>query len=97
MFIGYPDVTGKNLNVINNVFYLGKYALIGGKNSNEVQQYKVNFSGNTYVQNTSGVLAEWATPGSNTHSVNYHFNLNAENTVRNILGDKTGVVLSPQY
>ncbi len=51
------------------------------------------FSGNTYVQNIGGFLAEWGIPKSGNDTKKYLFGINAEKTVKEVLGDKKGIVL----
>lgn len=97
-FFGFPAKSVSDIFVKNNVFYLSKYALVGGKDgaSGQTQRYKITFSGNTYVQNTLGILAQYPPLDSYKYSKIYLFNLYAKKTVTDILGDKTGVVLMSQ-
>ena len=94
-FFAFPARSGRDIYVKNNVFYLSKYALIGGKDgaSGQTKRYEVTFSGNTYVQNTLGILAQYPPLDDYKYSKIYLFNLNAKKTVTDILGDKTGMVL----
>lgn len=91
--IAYPAKAGKDIFIKNNVFYLSRYALVGGVYGPTVQPYQLSFSGNTYVQNNGSILAEWTLPEDGSHTKEYFYNNNAQNTIKNVLGDKTGVVL----
>lgn len=97
IFFGYPAKAGNDIYVKNNVFYLSKYALVGGRigGDGQKQRYQINFSGNTYAQNTGGILAEWQPLEDYRYAKKYFFNINAKKTVTDVLGDKTGVVLEP--
>ncbi|MHB8128575.1 MAG: Ig-like domain-containing protein [Mobilitalea sp.] len=92
--IAYPAKAGKDIFIKNNVFYLSRYALVGGVFGPTVQPYQLSFTGNTYVQNNGSILAEWTLPEDGSHTKKYFYNNNAQNTVTNVLGDKTGVVLT---
>ncbi|MDP4094671.1 MAG: right-handed parallel beta-helix repeat-containing protein [Bacillota bacterium] len=98
MFFGFPAKAGKDIFVKNNVFYLSKYALVGCKEGGQVQKqrYQVSFSGNTFVQNTLGLLTEWQSPEDYRYIKTYYFNLNAKKTVSSVLSDKTAIVLLPK-
>ena len=98
IMFGFPAKTGTNINVKNNLLYKSRYALVGGKplvvdNKTIPQQYRINFSGNTYVQNIGGFLLEWGLPKNGNDTKKYLFGINAEKTVKDVLGDKTSVVL----
>lgn len=92
--IAYPAKAGKDIYFKNNVFYLSRYALVGGEYGPIVQPYQLSFTGNTYVQNNGGILAGWTIPEDGSHTKKYFNNNNAQNTITNVLGDKTGVVLT---
>lgn len=98
IYFAFPPDTCTNINVINNVFYLSKFSLVGGRemilpDRNVALDYDVNFSGNTYVQNTFGLLATWGKGEEEGVSQKYNYNLYAQKTVHDVLGDKTGFVL----
>ena len=98
IMFGFPAKSGTNITVKNNVLYKSRYGLIGGKPivagfTVIPQQYQAKFSGNTYVQNIGGLLAEWGLPKSGNDTQKYYFGISAEKTVKEVLGDKTGVVL----
>ncbi len=95
---GFPDKCSSRIVVKNNVFYLSKYGIVGGKpyvlgDQEKAISYSVKFSGNTYVQNTCGILAEWGTADDGNETKKYYYNLYAQNTVKKILGDYTGVLI----
>lgn len=98
IYFAFPPKSCTNINVINNVFYLSKYALVDGREKilpgkNVAQNYDVNFSGNTYVQNTLGLLATWGIGKDESISQKYYYDLFTQKTVIGVLGDKTGKVL----
>ena len=98
IMFGFPAKTGTNINIKNNIIFKSKYALVSGKplvvdNKTIPQQYRINFSGNTYVQNIGGLLAEWGLPKNGTDTQKYLYGIKAQKTVIDVLGDKTGVVL----
>jgi hypothetical protein len=98
IYFGFPDRCCSGIVVKNNIFYLAKYALVGGKpyvlnNQEKAISYSVKFSGNSYVQNTCGILAEWGPADNENETKKYYYNLYAQNTVKNILGDHTGILL----
>ncbi len=98
IMFGFPAKLGTNITVKNNVLYKSRYALVGGKPivlgmKTIPQRYQAKFSGNTYVQNIGGFLAEWGIPKSGNDTMKYLFGINAEKTVKDVMGDKTGVVL----
>jgi hypothetical protein len=96
LWFAFPDNTGENINVKDNVCYLCKYALVGGKQGATkalTKRYPVTFSGNTYVQDTFGLLTEWQPLDEPQLLHNYYFNINAGETVATVLGDKTAIVL----
>lgn len=95
IFFGFPAKTGKDISVSNNILYLSKYALVGELQGRlqQNQRYPITFSGNTYVQNSMGLLAELQSPENYKIIKNYTFNMNAKKTITNVMGDKKGVVL----
>ena len=95
IFFGYKGTLGKDIYVKNNVFYQSKYALVGGLYSLDAQPYNVNFSGNTYVQNNNGILTQWISLESNKLVRSYYYSYNAQQIVKQVLGDKTGKVVLP--
>jgi len=98
IYFAFPAKAGKAITVKNNVLYLSRYALVGGKNGRNGQkaQYPITFSGNTYVQHTFGLLLEYPPLEDFMYSKKHINNFNAKKTVADILGDKTGVVLEPK-
>lgn len=92
--LAFPPKAAQNIEVKNNVFYLGKFALVeASQGANGLNQlYKVSFSGNTYVQNPLGTLAYWQTKDNYKYVQPFIYNLNAKKTVTDILGDKNGFV-----
>lgn len=97
ILFGFPAKSGKDIYIKNNVLYLSTYGLVRGcplviGNQCKDQRYQITFSGNTYVQNVGGILAEWVISGADS-AKKYLFDINVEKTVSNVLGDKTGTVL----
>ncbi len=95
--MGFPAKTGNNISVEDNVFYLSTYALVGGMMGpfGQEQEYTVSFSGNTYVQNNRGLLAEWPDRGNYSYWRRAFYNLSAKETIMELLGDDSAVVLTP--
>ena len=93
MFFAFPTEASEDIQVKNNVFYLAKYALVGGKVGDQTKskRYNVTFAGNTYVQNQGGALAEWAVPNDDDYMKNFPYNQDARKTVAEVLGDQTAV------
>lgn len=95
--LNFPAKAAKNIYVKNNVFYLSKYALLGAQawEKGQTNFMKINLSGNTYVQNTLGILAEWQPKDDCRDLKKYYFNGKSKSYVIDLLGDKTGKVLVP--
>jgi hypothetical protein len=78
--------TAKGFSMTNNVFYLSTGSLI---RTNAVTLPEMD--GNTYIQNDMSVLAFW--PSGEGYIIMYAYDNNATTTVRDVLGDKSGIVL----
>jgi hypothetical protein len=79
----------KNINYINNVFYLSKGPFFSLSGNATLSAF--NFSGNTYAQTNGGVLLR-----DDTHDGNGNrllFDENAEEVIKKLTGDKNAVVL----
>ncbi len=90
--LGFSAVSGKNITFKNNVFYIGKYALIRDRREVYSDQFTVKFNGNTYVQNPFGTLIEWPNTGDIVYMKKYSNNPYAKQSLSTILGDKTAIV-----
>ena len=95
LMFSYPADTATNILFRNNVFYLGKYALINGTWGHEnPADCGLIFSGNTYVQNKYSLFAQWRptlTDSDNTQI----WNQRAGEVVRGFLGDAAATVILP--
>ncbi|MBF4691804.1 right-handed parallel beta-helix repeat-containing protein [Fusibacter ferrireducens] len=89
----YPPKAAQNIEVKNNIFYVGKYALVsscyGAKGLKGL--YNVKFDGNTYVQNPLGTLAYWQKNETDKIRQCFINNSSAKETISNVLEDKNGV------
>ncbi len=92
--LAFPPKAAQNIVIKNNVFYLGKYTLVEACHGGDglKQLYNVTFSGNTYVQNPLGILIYWQSKTDYKYSQPFTNNLNAVKTIKDVLGDKNGVV-----
>ena len=95
LVIAFPTKAGKDITVKDNVFYLSTYALVGGKNYGQEDEYPVSFSGNTYVQHNMGMLAEWPMKDDYSYQDTIYYNIGAKEAISELLGDKTPKILSP--
>jgi hypothetical protein len=81
----------KNINYTNNVFYLSKGSLFDLSSNATLDA--INFSGNTYAQNNGGVILRDDTKNRRR----LFFDENAEQTIRELTGDKNAIVLPVSY
>ena len=88
----YPNVS-ENFRMENNVFYLSTGPLISTAAAKENRPV---LNGNTYVQHPGGILAQW--PMGDEYDefgvMKYPYSDKAADYVRDILGDKNGIVFS---
>ena len=92
LLFGFPARAGENVRVKDNVFCLSRYALVSNKSS-DPEQSDVFFSGNTYIQNDGGLLAEWISPGENGVMSRYLCDENGGQTIISVLNDEAGRAL----
>jgi hypothetical protein len=94
--LGPVKYENENVSITDNIFYLAKYALVSipfGKKNIHL------FSGNTYIQNTNGVIVNpymenlysWRYPlGGEKFALN---DTQMEDVIKNVIGDKTAIIL----
>lgn len=94
LLFGFPENTGENIVVKNNVLYLNKYSLVGCSQGTKqmTKKYPVIFTGNIYIQDMLGIVCEWISTGDDQRMQKYYYNMNVRNTLADILGDQTAVV-----
>jgi hypothetical protein len=94
IMFGFAPNAGENIQVNNNVLCLSCYALVSGKFGEQAQPYDASFSGNTYVQQDGGMLAEWTSPEDGGVVGAYYDHGDAKQTIGDILNDASAVVYS---
>lgn len=87
---GDPNVA-ENFRMENNIFYLSTGPLIA---TAAAKEHRPVMSGNTYVQHPGGILAVWPTEEEYVgYGIIYPYSDKAADYVRDIPGDKNGIVL----
>ncbi len=89
----YPNAS-ENFVIQNNVLYLSKERLLD--NGSELQ-WMPKLSGNTYVQTSDGMLGTWTNPDGIGWNDHYIYMANIDEILRDVFGDKTGVVIPPHF
>jgi hypothetical protein len=80
-----PEAPAENFLISNNIFYLSTSVLLRAGSS---KQYLPQLSGNTFVQNTNGLIARWPNESGIVRSIG-----NLKEAVNCTLGDATAIIV----
>lgn len=85
---GFPGHASEGIVVKNNVLYLNKYGLVGGKIGKRVEGYQAIFTGNTYIQNFGGIITEWLSDSKATELTVQRWLFDPLKVIKSVLGDE---------